>query len=666
MREIKDRPKYIQLLIMKKSLQLIVLCVAFTTLGQSARAQYVVKDADAQFNLFNYSRAIDLYEQAYKKKETLYTAERLAECYTLTQNYKQAESWYAIAVGLPKTNPENVLNYAKALQSNSKYAEAKNQYQKYIDLKKDIPLEEQRIWLLSCDSAIRWMKNPTDIRITNEKTLNSAQSDWGAASYQNKVVFSSDRGLTDKSELTGKPFLKFDGANVPDKNIYGWTGNHYLRLYQSSKQQDTVMLFPMNTQTDYHVGPASFTADGKEIYFTLTRIPKHLVYKKGKLATVNIEIYSSKMDENNKWISPVAFKYNKVNEYSVGDPFISKDGNSLYFVSNMPGGAGGTDIYVVQKTDAGDWGLPVNVKELNTSGNERTPIFDKDNNFYFSTDGRVGMGGLDIFKAITSGAKILGAQNLGYPTNSPQDDLSYIQVTPTTGYFASNRTDGLGDDDIYSFIQARVLAFKLTGRVLDKVSHQPLSNAIVTLSRTNGQSLKVQTDDGGDFKFNLENETDYNLSGEKTGYRNDQASLTTRNLVASTELKQDLYLEQIDLNKAIRIENIYYDFDKSDIRKDAAVELDKLVKILKDNPTIWIELGSHTDSRGDDGYNLKLSQSRANSAVAYIISRGIEKNRITARGYGETQLLNKCSNGVKCTEAAHQLNRRTEFKIVKQ
>ncbi|MCZ4244159.1 OmpA family protein, partial [Pedobacter punctiformis] len=235
-----------------------------------------------------------------------------------------------------------------------------------------------------------------------------------------------------------------------------------------------------------------------------------------------------------------------------------------------------------------------------------------------------------------------------------------------SGYFSSNRTDGLGSDDIYSFTREQVLAFSLSGKVYNKVTGQPLSGAMVTLNKTGGSVLRVETDETGAFKFKLEKASDYGLTGEKTNFRSDGTDLTTKNLTSSAEIKKDLYLEAVELNKAIRLENIYYDFDKSNIRADAAVELDKLVKIMQDNPTMWIELGSHTDSRGNDAYNLALSQRRAESAVQYIISRGISKNRIEAKGYGETRLLNRCTNGVKCTPAEHQLNRRTEFKIVKQ
>jgi len=653
---------------MGKNIYRLIFVIAILFANQKmVLAQYSLLEADKQYELYNFNKAIDLYELAYKKKPSLHAAERLAQAYGYQNDYKQTESWYAIAAGMPNTNPNNILQYAKALQQNAKYAEAKEQYQKYAQLDKSVAAKQQSLWILSCDSARLWMKNPTAVTITNEKKLNTSQSDWGATVYGNSIVFSSDRGnKTEDQTSDSRPFLKFDGAKKPDRVIYGWTGNHYLRLYGKNKNQDNIFNFDINANTDYHVGPASFNKDGNEVFFTLTRIPKKPVYEKGKLATVNIEIYTSKKDADGKWATPVPFKYNNVNEYSVGDPFITADGNRLYFVSNMPNGTGGTDIYVSERTDTGDWGLPVNLKEINTEGNERTPIFDSENNFYFSTDGRIGMGGLDIFKTHLIGGKIAQPVNLGYPTNSPQDDFAYLKTSPLTGYLSSNRTDGLGDDDIYSFTEQQILAFRLSGTVFYKKSNLPLVNAIVSLLKVNGQTLKVQTDETGKFKFNLDKESDYNLTGEKTNYRSDLTTVTTNNLTASTEIKKDLYLEKIELDKAIKLENIYYDFDRSNIRPDAAVALDKLVKILKDNPTIWIELGSHTDSRGNDQYNQWLSQSRANSAVQYIIDRGINKNRITAKGYGETMLLNKCPNGIKCSEAEHQLNRRTEFKITKQ
>ncbi|WP_406826498.1 OmpA family protein [Pedobacter sp. KACC 23697] len=633
----------------------------------SANAQYVLKDADKEYELFNYSKAIDLYEQAYKKKETLHAAERLANAYALVYNYKQAESWYAITTKMPGSSTDNILRYAKALQQNSKYSEAKVQYLNYIDKKKDVSEKQQAIWIASCDSALKWIKNPKKIELFNQKTLNSPQSDWGAVKYEKGVVFTSDRSNSKLHVSENRPFLKFDGSREPDKKVYGWTGNGYLKLYFKSSSNDSLQLFPIKAGTRYHVGSASFTADGNTMYFTLTRITDELERLKKRPTTVNVEIFSSTKGSDGVWGEPVSFAYNNVNAYSVGDPFITTDGNSLYFASNMPGGLGGTDIYVCLKTDAGDWGKPINLKEVNTEGNERSPVFDEKDNFYFSSDGRVGMGGLDVYQALRESGSIGQIENMGYPFNSPQDDFGFsLNEKGGIVYLSSNREGGLGSDDIYTIDQKMILSFKLEGRVFDKGNNQPITGALVTLAKVNGTILKTETDENGAYRFNLSKESEYNVSAEKTNYRSDVENLATIGLTTSGVLTQNLYLEPIVINKAIKLENIYYDFDKWNIRADAAIELDKLVKIMTDNPTIWIELGSHTDSRGKDAYNLNLSQKRAESAVAYIISRGIDKNRITAKGYGETRLLNKCGNGVACSEEEHQLNRRTEFKIVKQ
>lgn len=648
---------------MKQSLiSLIITFVLLTALHNPARSQYILTEADAQFELFNYTKAIDLYEQAYKKKESLHAAERLAACYKYQSNYKQTESWYAIAVGMKGSPAENTLNYAIALQSNSKYDEAKAAYLSYAALNKTVTENQKNLWISSCDSAIKWMKSPGRYEVKNERRLNSSQSDWGVAKYNGQITYASDRG--EKSigaQEKGRPFLKFDRAKVPDKDLYGWTGNGYLRLYINANS-DSSSLFPIVPETEYHVGPATFSADGREVYFTRTRIPKNPVYVKGKLASINVEIYSSRMDETSKtWSAPVAFNYNNVNEWSVGDPWLSADGNTLYFVSNMPGGKGGTDIYSCVKDADGSWLTPVNLTAVNTEGNERSPSLDGNKAFYFSSDGYPGMGGLDIFRSQILGKEFLKPLNLGYPVNSPQDDFAYAMFSDSLAYLSSNRLEGMGSDDIYSVAWQILLALKLEGQVFNKKNGLPLSSALVTLKGSNNTLLKAQTDDKGFYSFKLERNVTYDLTAEKTGFRSADTSFVT-----VVSLIKDFYLDQVELNKPIKLENIYYDFDKSNIRADAVIELDKLVKIMRDNPTIWIELGSHTDSRGNDKYNQWLSQSRANSAVQYIIDRGIEKNRISAKGYGESRLLNQCANGVKCTEQAHQLNRRTEFKIVKQ
>ncbi len=661
---------------MKKTLTAFSLIISLILIGHSSKAQFTIRQADEEYELYNYSKAVELYLQAYKSKATFHAAQHLANSYRLMNDYKEAEKWYAITTVMPETKPDDFLRYAEVLKNNGKYEEAKNQYIKYYASSDDMAEGQLNLLVASCDSSTRWMRHPVPAEITNEKILNSPKSDWGVVMYNNSIVFTSDREITLTPAATATvakkehSFLKFDTKVLPDKKVYGWTGNNYLRLYISRKGitiPDTLQLppklFPFIAGTDYHIGSVSFTKDGDEMYFTLTRIPEN--WNRPVIKTINLEIYSSKKDTvAHKWLTPVPFKYNNAERWSVGDPFITPDGQGLYFVSNMPGGVGGTDIYYCIKDGQGSWAPPVNLKTINTPGNERTPFLNGDN-FYFSSDGGVGMGGLDIFKSVLKGNKFGPKHNMGYPINSSEDDFSFITTTNTTGYFASNRPGGVGSDDIYSFVLKPVAIYELEGIVYDKNTHLPMINTLVTLNKLNNKELKVQTDTNGQFNFKLKEKSDYKLRGEKTGYLSDNQMVSTIG-IPPQKIKKDLYIEKIELNKAIRIENIYYDFDKSYIRPDAAIELDKLVKILKENPSIHIELGSHTDSRGNDEYNLRLSQRRANAAVEYIVKKGgIYKSRIVARGYGETQLLNRCVNGVDCTPAEHQLNRRTEFKITR-
>ena len=637
-----------------------------TTSAMVSRAQNVITKANKEFELFNYVKAVKLYEEAYQKKETYYSAQRLATAYTLIKDYKQAESWSAIAAKMPGSKAVDTLNYAKALQHNAKYSEAKVQYQNYLSNNTQVNLVQQNIWLASCDSAMYWMKNPRKVEITNEKALNSSKYDWSPVAYGNGVVFTSDRkevaALTVKKS---KPFLKFDGTEWPDKEVYGWTGNGYLRLYFKANNADSISLFPIIAGTDYHIGAASFSANGNSVFFTLTKLPKKLKTVKGKPGTIHVELFSSTKNNDGTWGKPVSFAYNNANSYSIGDPFLTADGKTLYFVSDMPGGLGGTYIYRSDLASDSTWTKPVNLAEVNTQGNERSPVLNAKGDFYFATDGRVGMGDLDVFKSRMTNGKVEHIENLGYPFNSPQDDFGFsLDDKGTLLYLSSNRENGLGEDDIYRLKAEEKITMMLTGRILNRKTNLPVENATAVLSKVGGGILKFETGKDGKFMMDISPNTDYTVAGIKTGFLSEVNNLTTKG-AKNPIIEQDLYVDVIELNKSIRIENIYYDFDKWNIRPDAAVELDKLIKILTDNPTIWIELGSHTDSRGKDAYNLNLSQKRAVSAVDYIVSRGIDKRRITARGYGETQLLNRCANGVECSVEEHQLNRRTEFKILK-
>ncbi|MCJ0743812.1 OmpA family protein [Pedobacter montanisoli] len=632
-----------------------------------SKGQYILNQADKQFKLYQYAKAKTLYEQAFKKKETLYTAKQLAISSEKNKEYEETEKWYAKALTFPDAGTDLLLAYAKALQNNSKYTEAKATYQQYIQKAGNIPKANQDLWLKSCDSALLWMANPKKVNIENISTINTNYTEYGAVKYKDGLVFVSDRVFPDNyTQKSKKSILRFDKGNYPDRNYYSWTGENYLKLLYADKDHQ-ISAFPLNTETDYHIGMPTFSKDAKEVFFSLTRVAKDLTFDKTKLriGTVNVEIYSARMQDDGTWTKPVAFPYNNINAYSVGDPFLMEDGKTLYFVSDMPGGKGGLDIYKTIRNNDGTWSKPENIEALNTSGDERTPYFLSEDVLYFSADGRIGMGDLDIYKAVHRNGT-WQIQNMGYPYNTPQDDFAFSVEKLTgawSGYFSSNRMKGKGSDDIYSFNEAIVPVLQniyVKGIVYDERTRKPLNNAQVKITGADGLEKNITTNETGYYKFPLQENSNYNLKAQKTLFNERDTTFTT----SDKSIDKDFFLSLIPVNKSFKVQNIYYDFDKDNIRPDAALELNKLVAILKEYPEMKVELGSHTDSRGPDIYNLDLSQRRARSAVNYIISKGINKDRITAKGYGETQLVNKCANGVKCTPDEHQLNRRTEIKIL--
>lgn len=622
---------------MRKIHYALSLCLLFSSF--QAMAQYVIKEADKQYEVFKYAEAIGLYEQAYNKKVTLHAAERLGDCYRLNNNYAQAEHWYAIATGMPGSKAENLLYYARALQNNSRYAEAKAQYQKYIAADSTLTADQQHVWIASCDSAISWMKTPAPLQIDNYKLLNSEKSDWSAVPYQGGMVFTSDR-FTDRAHQPKKhgAFLRFDTRNTPDPLLNGWTGNDYLHLFFKPGNGDSVQLFPLKTGTGYHVGSASFTKDGNEIYFTLTRIPGRGSCAKGKAVTVNIEIYSSRKDASGNWSAPLAFTHNNVTAWSVGDPFITEDGRALYFASNMPGGAGGTDLYVCYRTAVGEWGPPLNLRAINTAGNERSPALTKNSILYFASDGRIGMGGLDIYRvSLDNTGKTVGTvRNMGYPLNSPQDDFAFGLTESGIAYLSSNREGGSGSDDIYA------IAALLKDEVPATEDPSTEKENTTAVSDTINKIPVAKNDNNSPVPAGID---------------------PKENPVAVVPVPEKP--KDSTPPSATDLPDIYFDFNKADIRPDAQILLARVVKMLADSPGSIVEVGSHTDSRGNDVFNLQLSEKRAASVANYLVSKGVDRARIKAKGYGETRPRNNCSNGVSCGEEEHKMNRRTEFKIVK-
>ena len=401
------------------------------------------------------------------------------------------------------------------------------------------------------------------------------------------------------------------------------------------------------------------------MYFTRDNTTKRKKLKYDKEGTTHLKIYKATLT-GKLWTNVVELPFND-DVFSTGHPILSPDNKTLYFVSDRDGGIGQTDIYSVAINKDGTYGTPENLGDkINTEGREMFPFIAKDSTFYFSSDGHLNLGLLDIFKSNILKEDIASdPENLGAPFNSGYDDFAYyINSDTRKGFFSSNRPDGKGGDDIYSFniIQCNQ---QITGIAKEHRTEIILSDVTVQLIDETGKIIdEVVTTDDGTYTFDVECNKTYTVLGTKIDYQEDQQTITT-----SSENEKintiNLILKPLILDSQIIINPIFFDYDKSDIRTDAQYELENIVDVLRKHPEMVIKIESHTDSRGRDKYNLKLSDRRAKSTREYIISRGIEESRIeSARGFGETRLLNECANGVKCTEEEHQLNRRSYFYIV--
>jgi Outer membrane protein and related peptidoglycan-associated (lipo)proteins len=615
--------------------------------------------AERYFKEYQYAKAAAIYLQLTDvRKPYLHDLENLAACYAKMNCYEDAEIWYARVVQHPKSNLENLISYGRILKANAHYVKAKELFQKYAG--KSGKPDRVAVDMAGCDSAEIWMAHPLSYRLRNENGINSERAEFSILPVSDSLIY-----------FTAEPPV------VNGFRKYGWTGSAYLRIFKAVRSKDNVLGSPILADLDlnrevYHVGPIASNRSG-DVYFVTRTYPG----KNGRKSTVDGRTYRTNNMElyilakvYGKWKNPEPFAYNNVKKYSVGHAALSLDGKILYFVSDMPGGFGGTDIWYCELQKDGSWGKCKNAgKGINTTGNELFPSIAPDGTLYFSSDGMPGMGGLDIFR--TGGERNQWAKpvNMRYPFNSPGDDFaSFVDNNLASGYLSSNRENGKGNDDIYSFVfQKSKALLVLAGTAYDKQSKKVLPGASVTLFDDNNNIVarQQQTQPDGRFAFDLDKAIQYHLQGTKFSYYPDTATIGVQGGLGKDTIRLALNLDPLfEKGKIFRLKNILYDFDKDNIRHDAALILDELVRIMHENPTLKIELGSHTDSRGTAEYNQDLSQRRAQSSVNYLVTRGIARSRMVAKGYGESRLLNRCADGVDCTEAEHQLNRRTEFMVL--
>ena len=640
---------------MKKQIALLLLL----PMGLLAQNR-TLKKAEQTFTKESYVSAIQIYERLANKgmgSEQIY--EKLGDANYFNANYVEAEHWYTKRYELKGTFPKEFLfRYGQSLKSAGKEKQAQEILAQYA---KENP-SQLRAKNQSQQLAQQSIKKGSDVFKIQNINTNSKYSDYSSTIKGDTIIFASARTRTMGNQ------------------IYARTGQPFTNLYYTVKQAEgnysKAELYSKNTFSIFHEASPVFTKDGNTMYYTQNELKEN---NQKRVVNGLYKIYKS-VRQKGKWKSLGVQDIFAQDSARVAHPSLSPDGKTLYFASDARGTFGQSDLFKVTINEDGSYTAPENLgNTINTEGRESYPFVTKDNILLFASDGHPGQGGFDIF-ALDLNQVGAAPVHLSTPINSAFDDfgLNWDRQT-NNGVFTSNRPEGQGDDDLYVFTNTKPFFefdynARIIGKVLDKNTNLPIANATVVLYNSKGKELaRTTANETGDFIFEkvLSNAT-YRTQASKERYTNNETApslaLYEREVATTILLDQDQYkLENgLDLAKALSLRHIYFDLDKSFIRKDAVVELEKIVEVLTQNPSIKIEIGSHTDSRQTKQYNQALSQRRAKSTLEYLVKRGINKNRLTAKGYGETQLVNQCADGVQCSEAEHQLNRRSTFVIVGQ
>jgi peptidoglycan-associated lipoprotein len=650
-----------------KSFFLFLFILIIATSSESLAQKRREERAYEYFNAGEYFLAIDHFKNTYSKsKDKAIKADMVymvAECYRLINDPKNAEIWYKKAVKTAYAKPEAEYWYAESLKKNGKYQLAIDELKKYKQLMPADPRADQEV--RACELASEWLRNPEAYKVDELKDINSKDADFSPAYARDDfgvIYFTSSR----------------DDAR--GNKTHGATGQNFTDIFESRLDKKGKWSIPVPVEvlnSEFEDGTPNISSDYKDIYFTRC--------EEGKREKRGCAIMFSQR-KGDSWAVPKNLGI-MPDSIVAAHPALSPDGLTLYFVSDIKGGYGGKDIYIVTRDKPNSpWSKPKNAgPDINTSGDELFPYVRNDGTLYFSSDGHIGMGGLDIFKAKPQPDGTWVVQNMKPPINSSADDFGIVFKNETeAGIFSSTRK-GRGNDDLYSF-EMPPLKFNVTGLVKDEKAGAAVQGSLVKLIASDGTNFQAETGIGGDFKFALKPAVDYIFLASKKGYLNGKEKVTTRGQEKSRDFMVTIPLTPID--NPIELSNIFYDFDKWDLRPESMVTLDKLVETLNDNPKVTIELMSHTDSRNTEEYNLTLSQKRAQSVVDYLVSKSIELDRLTAKGYGKSkpkvvdseintlypflklgetlteQYINTLANDEQ-KEIANQINRRTEFKVMR-
>ncbi len=639
---------------MNKVLLVILVLLSTVCFGQRKSI------ANKYFNEYAYKKSAQLYESIFNKGDDSYDVlSRLGDSYYFNSDFDLSEKWYKKLLNKYESivDAKYIFRYAQSLKSNGKIKESDKWILKLEKENKDDfrvkSLKENLNYFAEYSN-----RKKTFVNLKNLST-NTKYSDFGGFIFNNDFYFAS---------------TKPDDAN--DRRLYEWNNQPHLNIYKAkqsynSKNEildivDQVKIESVSSK--YHESNAVITSDGNIMYFTRTNFDGKKL-KRDKNKSANLKIYKAE-NIRGEWSNIKELPFNNDN-YSIGHPALSPDEKTLYFISDMPNGFGLTDLYKVNILDENTYSIPENLGEtINTKGREMFPFVGSDNTLYFSSDGHLGLGALDIFEVKKKEGIYTDPINLGTPVNGLSDDFSFVINTKrSNGFFSSNRKNGKGDDDIYSFIIYKCKE-DVTGFISEAKTNQPIYNAVVKLIDEKGKVIvKKTTDKNGTYSFEFLNcEKEYTVTASKNDYKSGKIVVKTLDK-NKHRIITNFQLESLIVEDQIVINPIYFDFNKHNIRDDAAYELEHIVSVMKNNPEMIIKIESHTDSRGERIYNKFLSDKRAKSTRDYIVSRGISLDRIqSAIGYGEEQLLNDCNQGVlsKCSEKEHQENRRSYFYIVNQ
>lgn len=616
-------------------------------LAQNAKLRY----SDKQLELSNIMEAAKGYQKAYEKKASYRAAKGAAVSYNMLSSYEEANKWWEKTVEFEESTADDFSNYIFSIHQAGTLEEVK------MAISKASPKWKSPKDNFNMDSLTVWYAQPMNIQLASMENLNSNSADYGISHGQEgNIYFSSDRGDLASS---GKKSIRVDGANKFNSKQYGMTGRDFIGIYQKNGEDQIRPIQPLVPQT-FHFADPFLMKDKPVLFYTITRDLDKV--KKKRNYDIYPEVYFSTINENSELQDYHPLPINSALEYGVIHPFVDEEEKKIYFSSNLSGGLGGYDLYYVTYDEEFNFGSPVNLgPAINTKGDERDP-FRFGERFYFTSNGHVGFGGLDIFQAKYDQENYTETQNMGLPYNSPQDDFAMRQTQEGKMYLSSNRKSSTGLDDLYV---TENLHRQFFGKVFDSEGNLVEEGLTVELLEKDSRlAVNTQQEEKGTIHADINPDTDYHLTLNKKGYfTKSDSALSTKN-INGANLEKEYHLQKIPYKTIASEEIVYHDLDNSGLKSEDKPTISQVAELLKTHTYLEVIIRSHTDSRASKEYNQALSEKRAHAVREVLGEYGVESSRIKSEWFGEDQLLNECIDGVDCPESEHQLNRRSELILI--